>query len=182
MTTITDLTGTYTIDPTHSRLGFITRHAMVAKVRGSFDTFEGSGTIDGADIAKSSVSVKIDAGSINTNNADRDAHLRSADFFSTDEDSSITFVSTAFKLLDATTLEVTGDLTIKGISKQVSIPFEFLGVATDPFGNERAGFEGTTVIQRSDWGITWNAALETGGVLVSDKVTLEIEVSAIKQA
>ncbi|WP_028707754.1 YceI family protein [Propionicicella superfundia] len=182
MTTIADLTGTYALDPSHSRLGFVTRHAMITKVRGSFDTFEGSGTIDGTDVAKSGVAVTIQSTSINTNNADRDNHLRSGDFFGAGDFPTITFTSTGFAQTDELTLEVTGDLTIKGVTKSVTVPFEFTGAATDPFGNQRVGFEGSTVISRADWGITWNAALEAGGVLVSDKITLEIEVSAIKQA
>lgn len=175
-----DLAGTYVVDPSHSRMGFVARHAMVTKVRGSFAEFSGQATT-GAGLADAKVEVSMKADSITTGNADRDGHLRSGDFFSTDEHSDITFVSTAVEAVDAETLRIAGDLTIKGIAKPVTIDFEYAGAATDPFGNLRIGFEGSTVIKRSDFGITWNAALEAGGVLVSDKVTLEIEISAIQQ-
>jgi len=179
--TLQDLDGTYVIDPSHSRMGFVARHAMVTKVRGSFQEFSGSATT-GAGLADAKIEVAIKADSINTGTADRDGHLRSGDFFGTDEHAELTFVSTSVEAVDAETLRVSGDLTIKGTAKPVTIDFEYAGAATDPFGNLRVGFEGSTVIKRSEYGITWNAALEAGGVLVSDKVTLEIEISAIKQA
>jgi polyisoprenoid-binding protein YceI len=181
-TTYTDLTGTYALDPTHTRIGFVARHAMVTKVRGSFNEFEGTANIDGANPANSSVRVTIEAKSIDTRNADRDAHLRSNDFLAMDEYPQITFVSTRITPVDETTFEVSGDLTIKDVTKPVTVPFSFEGVATDPFGNKRIGFDGSVSISRKDFGITWNAALETGGVLVSDKIVLEFEVSAIKNA
>jgi polyisoprenoid-binding protein YceI len=162
-------------------MGFVARHAMVTKVRGSFSDFSGS-AVTGRDLTDPRIEVAIKADSITTGNADRDAHLRSGDFFGTEEHSDLTFVSTAIEAIDGETLRVAGDLTIKGTSKPIEIEFEYAGAATDPFGNLRVGFEGSTVIKRSDFGISWNAALETGGVLVSDKVTLEIEISAIKQA
>ena len=176
------LTGSYTIDPVHSRIGFVARHAMVTKVRGSFNEFEGTATLDGANPANSRVEVSIEAASIDTRNAQRDEHLRSNDFLAMEEYPQITFVATGVRQAGPTTLEVTGDLTIRGITDSVTVPFEFEGAATDPFGNLRVGFEGAAVINRKDYGITWNAALETGGVLVSDKITLEFEVSAIKTA
>jgi polyisoprenoid-binding protein YceI len=176
-----DLDGTYVIDPSHSRMGFVARHAMVSKVRGHFAEFSGQ-ACTGAGLRDAHVSVAMTAASIDTGSADRDGHLRSADFFGADEHAQLTFVSTAVEAVDADTLRVAGNLTIKGITKPVTIDFEYAGAATDPFGNLRVGFEGSTVIKRSDFGITWNAALEAGGVLVSDKVTLEIEISAIKQA
>jgi polyisoprenoid-binding protein YceI len=179
--TLQDLDGTYVIDPSHSRMGFVARHAMVTKVRGSFNDFSGSATT-GAGLADARIEVAIKADSITTGSADRDGHLRSGDFFGTDEHTELTFVSSSVQAVDGETLRVAGDLTIKGVAKPVSIDFEYAGAATDPFGNLRVGFEGSTVIKRSDFGITWNAALEAGGVLVSDKVTLEIEISAIKQA
>ena len=177
--TLSDLSGTYVIDATHSRIGFVARHAMVTKVRGSFNEFEGSAVIAGAD---STATVTIQAASIDTRNEQRDGHLRSNDFLAMDEYPQITFVSTAVEQAGPTGFEVTGDLTIKGVTNPVTIPFEFEGLATDPFGNLRAGFEGAVTINRKDYGITWNAALETGGVLVSDKIVLEFEVSAIKSA
>ena len=178
----TNLTGTYTLDPTHTRIGFLARHAMVTKVRGSFNEFEGTATVDGDNPAKSSVRVTIDAASIDTRNAQRDEHLRTNDFLALDQYPQITFVSTDIRQVDETTFEVTGDLTIKDVTNQVTVPFEFEGTSQDPFGNQRIGFDGSVTISRKDYGITWNAALETGGVLVSDKVVLEFEVSAIKNA
>lgn len=181
-TAVTDLAGTYVLDPSHSQIGFIARHAMIAKVRGSFDTYEGTATINGAEPANSSLSVTIQAASINTRDANRDAHLRSADFFDVETYPTITFVATGFSIVDAATVEVTGDLTIKGVTHPVTVGFEFGGQATDPFGNARIGFEGQVSVNRKDWGLTWNAPLEAGGVLVGEKVVLEFEVSAIKQA
>jgi polyisoprenoid-binding protein YceI len=179
--TLQDLDGTYVIDASHSRMGFVARHAMVTKVRGHFAEFSGQATTS-AGLTDARVEVAMKAASIDTGSADRDGHLRSGDFFGSDEHAELTFVSTSVEAVDADTLRVAGDLTIKGVSRPVTIDFEYAGAATDPFGNVRVGFEGSTVIKRSDFGITWNAALETGGVLVSDKITLEIEISAIKQA
>ncbi len=176
----TDLTGTYTLDPTHTRIGFLARHAMVTKVRGSFNEFEGTATVDGDNPSNSSVRVTIDAASIDTRNAQRDGHLRSNDFLALEEFPVITFVTTGVDQTGPTSLELTGDLTIKGVSNAVTIPFEFEGAATDPFGNLRAGFEGRGVVNRRDWGLTWNAVLETGGFMVSDKVRIEFDVSAVK--
>jgi polyisoprenoid-binding protein YceI len=180
-TAFSTLTGDYTLDPAHSRLGFVARHAMVTKVRGAFNDFTGAAHIDGDDLSRSSVEVTIAAGSIDTRNADRDAHLRSADFLALDEYPEITFRSTGVTATGEDGFEITGDLTIRGTTRSITIPFTFEGQAADPFGNVRAGFEGTTVISRKDYGLTWNAALETGGVLVGDKVTLEFEISAIRQ-
>ena len=178
--TLSDLSGTYLIDPAHTRIGFVARHAMVTKVRGAFNQFEGSAVVDGTDLSKSTGQLTIQAASIDTRNEQRDAHLRSNDFLAMEDYPQITFVATDVRQAGATSLEVTGDLTIRGVTNTITIPFEFEGAATDPFGNLRVGFEGSVVINRKDYGITWNAALETGGVLVSDKVVLEFEVSAIK--
>ncbi|WP_131106456.1 YceI family protein [Ornithinimicrobium sufpigmenti] len=174
------LAGTWTIDPGHSSLGFTARHAMVTNVRGTFDEVEGSGTLDLTDPANSSVTVLMQASSINTGSADRDGHLRSADFFDVETYPELRFVSTSVERLAGETLRVAGDLTIKDVTRPVSIDVEFTGVATDPFGNQRAGFEGTTTVNRKDWGLEWNAALETGGVLVSEKIKLTLDISAIK--
>ncbi len=179
-TSLKDLNGTFNLDPSHSRVGFIARHAMVAKVRGAFDEVTGTATIDGANPAASSLEVNIVAASIDTRDANRDAHLRSADFFDAETYPTLSFKATGFTILDDQTVEVTGDLTIKDVTRPVTVPFEFGGAAVDPFGNERIGFEGSVVVNRKDWGLTWNAALEAGGVLVSDKVTLELEVSAVR--
>jgi polyisoprenoid-binding protein YceI len=174
------LTGSYTIDPTHSRIGFVARHAMVTKVRGSFNEFVGRGYFDAENPAASTVELTIQANSIDTRNPDRDGHLRSNDFFDMETYPEIRFVSTAVERVDDTTYRVTGDLTIKDVTKSVAVDFEYTGAATDPFGNQRVGFEGSTTVNRKDWGVNWNAALEAGGVLVSEKVTLEFEVSAVR--
>lgn len=178
---LTDLTGSYTIDGTHSRMGFVARHAMVTKVRGSFNEFDGSITT-GDGPADAAIEVTIQVASVDTRNADRDAHLRTNDFFDAPTHPTITFSSTEVIPVDDETLRVAGALSIKGISRPVVIDFEYAGGATDPFGMQRVGFEGSTTLLRSDFGISFNAALETGGVLVSDKITLEIEISAVKNA
>jgi polyisoprenoid-binding protein YceI len=177
-----DLSGSYTIDPAHSRIGFVARHAMITKVRGSFDEFEGSGALDVASPENSTLRLNIKAASIDTRNADRDGHLKSNDFFDMEKYPEITFESTRIEPADSTHFDVTGDLTIKETTKPVTVRLEFTGAAVDPFGNHRIGFEGSTEINRKDWGVNWNAVLEAGGMLVSEKVTLEFEVSAIKDA
>jgi polyisoprenoid-binding protein YceI len=176
---VDDLSGDYTLDVTHTRIGFSARHAMVTTVRGQFAEFEGTAHIDTADPASSSAKVTIAVGSITTGNADRDGHLRSADFFDVETFPEIGFVATDVARVDAATWQVTGDLTIKGVTNPVTVEFESTGSARDPFGNLRVGFEGAATINRKDWGLTWNAALETGGVLVSEKIKLEFDVSAI---
>lgn len=175
-----DITGDYVIDVAHSRLGFVARHAMVTKVRGAFNDFEGTAHLDSNDPAKSSASVSIVVASIDTRQAQRDEHLRTNDFFDAPSFPKITFVSTSVEKVNDGTFRMTGDLTIKGVTKAVSIDFDYNGSATDPYGNQRVGFEGSTVINRKDFGVNFNAALETGGVMVSDKITLEFEISAIK--
>ena len=179
--TLAELTGTYTIDPSHSRLGFVARHAMVTKVRGGFNDFAGTFTI-ADDIADSSAEITIQAASVDTRNADRDAHLRSNDFFAMEEHPEIRFVSTGIERGGDTDYRVSGDLTLRGVTKPVTIDLEYTGTATDPYGNTRVGFEGSTQVNRKDWGVNWNTALDGGGILVSDKVTLEFEVSAIRDA
>lgn len=181
MTQLSELNGTFVLDPAHTEIGFVTRHAMITKVRGSFGSFEGTATVDGANPEKSTLEVTIQAASIDTRNADRDGHVRSGDFLDVEQFPTITFVGTDFAI-EGETVSVTGDLTVHGVTKSVTVPFDFTGEAKDPFGNTRVGFEGSAEIKRSDFGLTWNAALETGGFLVADKVVLEFEVSAIKQA
>jgi polyisoprenoid-binding protein YceI len=178
----TALTGGYAIDPSHSRVGFSARHAMVTKVRGSFNEFEGTGYFDAETPENISLELTITAASIDTRNADRDGHLRSNDFLAMDEFPEITFRSTAVRKTGPDEYAVTGDLTIRGVTKSVTVVFEHTGAAIDPYGNQRIGFEGVASINRKDWGISWNAALEAGGVLVSEKVSLEFEVSAIAAA
>jgi polyisoprenoid-binding protein YceI len=180
-TVLDDISGDYTIDPAHTGLGFSARHAMVATVRGSFKEFTGTAHVDTANPANSKVEVSIVANSIDTGQQQRDDHLRSGDFFESEQYPDITFTSTDVSR-DGDDWTITGDLTIKGITHSVAVPFEFTGSAQDPFGNTRIGFEGATTIKRSDWGMSFNAALETGGVLVSDKIKLQFDVSAIKNA
>jgi polyisoprenoid-binding protein YceI len=175
-----DLTGDYALDTTHTRIGFVARHAMVTKVRGSFNAFQGTAHLDFANPAASSARLSIEVTSIDTRQAQRDEHLRTNDFFDAATYPTIEFVSTAAEKVDDETFRLTGDLTIKGVTKQVAVDFTYTGAAKDPFGNTRVGFEGTTTLNRTDYGVSFNAALETGGVLVSEKITLEFEVSAVK--
>ena len=177
-TVLSDIKGEYALDPTHTRLGFSTRHAMVTTVRGAFTEFSGEAVVDTENPAASKVTVNIKAASIDTGVADRDAHLRSADFFDVETYPEITFSSTDVTR-DGDDWTITGDLTIKDVTKPISIEFESTGSAKDPFGNTRIGFEGKAVLNRKEWGLTWNAALETGGFLVSDKIKLEFDISAI---
>ncbi|MEV0174035.1 YceI family protein [Streptomyces sp. NPDC050803] len=176
------LTGDYSIDPAHSTLGFVARHAMVTNVKGKFLDFSGSLRLDGTDPSKSTASIDVKMDSIDTGSADRDGHLKSADFFKADEFPTMTFRSTKAEALGGDDYRITGELTILGTTKPLTIDLEFNGAAKDPFGNERVGFEGKAEILRSEWGLTWNAALETGGVLVSDKIKLNFDISAIKNA
>ncbi|UXY22119.1 YceI family protein [Streptomyces cynarae] len=176
------LTGEYTLDPAHSTIGFVARHAMVTNVKGSFKDFTGTLHLDGSDPSKSTASIDVKMDSIETGSADRDNHLKSSDFFTIDEHPTMTFRSTRAEALGGDEYRITGDLTILGTTKPITIALEFNGAAKDPFGNERVGFEGKAEILRSEWGLTWNAALETGGVLVSDKIKLVFDISAIKQA
>lgn len=166
--------GTWTVDPTHAEVGFVARHLMVAKVRGRFTDV--SGTVEvGQTLAETSVRATAVAASISTNQADRDAHLRSADFFDVEAFPELTFAST-----QVTDDAMTGDLTIKGVTRAVTFDLEFDGAQADPWGNTKAGFTATTSINRSDFGLTWNAAIEGGGVLVSDKIQITIEVELLK--
>lgn len=175
-------TGTYAIDPSHTQLGFVARHAMVTKVRGSFNEIEGSGVFDAENPEASHFEVTIKAESIDTRNADRDAHLRSNDFFDMENNPTITFVSTAISKVADDTYHVDGDLTIRGVTNAIGFDLEMSGPARDAFGNVRIGLEGSTSVSRKDWNLNWNMPLDAGGVLVSEKVTLEFEVSAIQQA
>ncbi|MEY9871659.1 polyisoprenoid-binding protein YceI [Streptacidiphilus sp. MAP12-33] len=180
-TTSSQLTGTYVLDPAHTQIGFVARHAMVTKVRGAFKEFTGTIHVDGDDPSRSSATITIKAASIDTRNEQRDNHLRSNDFLDVPNHPDITFTTTAVAQTDATHVALTGDLTIKGTSRSLTIPFAYQGAATDPMGNARIGFEGSVQINRKDWGVNWNATLETGGVLVSDRITLEFEISAVRQ-
>jgi polyisoprenoid-binding protein YceI len=176
------LTGDYTIDPAHSAIGFVVRHAMVTNVKGKFLDFTGSLHLDGTDPAASTASIDVKMDSIDTGSADRDGHLKSADFFTIEEHPTMTFRSTGAEALGGDDYRITGDLSILGVTKPITIDLEFNGAAKDLYGNERVGFEGKAEILRSEWGLTYNAALETGGVLISDKVKLNFDISAIKNA
>jgi polyisoprenoid-binding protein YceI len=176
------LTGDYTIDHTHSRVGFTVRHAMVTNMRGAFSEFEGKLHLDGTNPSKSTAELVIKVASINSAQAARDEHLLNDDFLAADTYPEITFRSTSAEAVDAETYRMAGDLTIKGVTRPVSIDLEFNGTAVDPYGLTRVGFEGTATINRSDWGLTYNAALETGGVLIGEKVKLTFDVSAVKAA
>ncbi|MFD6038852.1 YceI family protein [Streptomyces griseoincarnatus] len=175
------LTGDYELDPAHTSIGFVARHAMVTNVKGHFAEFSGTLHLDGADPSNSTASIDVAMDSIDTGNADRDGHLKSADFFKIDEFPTMTFRSTKAEALGGDDYRITGDLTILGTTRPTTIDLEFNGAAKDPFGNERVGFEGKSEILRSEWGLTWNAALETGGMLVSDKIKLVFDISAIRK-
>lgn len=175
MSTLKDLTpGTWNIDPVHTELAFIARHVMVSKVRGRFGDYEGSVVI-ADDLEDSKVNVSIKIASVDTRSPDRDAHLRSADFFDADTFPVMTFESTK---VGADSLE--GNLTIKDQTRPVTFEVEFNGVHADPWGGTRAGFEARTKISRMEWGLTWNAAIEGGGVVVSDNITIELDVELAK--
>lgn len=177
---VSDIAGDYLLDPSHTRLGFSARHAMVTKVRGNFEEFEGTAHVDTVAPANSKVDVTIQAASVTTGNEQRDGHLKTPDFFDIENHPTITFVSTHV-VRDGSEWAITGDLTINGVTKPVTIDFEETGSAQDPYGNTRVGFEGATTIDRTEWNLNFNAALETGGVLVSEKVKLEFDISAIAQ-
>ncbi|MEV0695447.1 YceI family protein [Streptomyces sp. NPDC050388] len=176
------LTGVWTIDPAHSSIAFVARYAMITKVRGTFEDFDGRLYLDGEHPGRCTADVTIEAASLNTRQKQRDQHLRSADFFHAEAHPELSFRSTLVQRLSADTYRLTGDLSIKGVTRPVVLDLTFTGTATDPFGTERAGFEGSATVDRTDWGLTWNSVLETGGVLVGEKVKLEFDVSAIRAA
>jgi polyisoprenoid-binding protein YceI len=173
--------GTYVLDPTHTRIGFVARHLMVTKVRGRFAEFEGSITV-GADARASSAEATMQTASIDTGVADRDNHLRSGDFLEIEKYPTISFGNSRVLSQDGTSFRVAGDLTIKDTTREVVLDVELDGVAKDPWGNEKLAVTATTEIDREDFGMTWNVALETGGVLVSKKIKIEIEAQAVRQA
>lgn len=170
---------TYDIDKAHSEVTFQVRH-LLTKVRGRFADFAGTIAFDPEAPEASSLKLTINAASIDTNQPDRDAHLRSADFFATDQFPALTFHSTrvARRGRDEGEYDVTGDLTIHGVTKTITVPVTYLGVAKDPWGNEKAGFEAEATLDRRDFGLTWNAALEAGGFLVGDEVRVRFDVQA----
>jgi polyisoprenoid-binding protein YceI len=176
MSTVT-ATRTFAVDKAHSEALFQVRH-LVTKVRGSFADFDGIIEFDQAQPAASSVTFTAQAASIDTNNTDRDAHLRSDDFFAVEKYPTITFVSASIAPAGGSAYTVTGDLTIRGVTKRIDLPVSYLGKAKDPWGNEKLGFETEVTINRKDYGLTWNAALETGGFLVGDEVKISVSIQA----
>jgi polyisoprenoid-binding protein YceI len=176
------VTGTWTIDPTHTTIGFSARHAMVAKTRGRFAEFEGTLVLDGANIAASKADLTIQAASLDTKTADRDAHLKSADFLDVENFPTLTFATTSVQHKGGDDFVLVGDLTIHGVTKSVEIAVELVGVNGDPWGGTRIGLEGRTEISRKDFGLTWNVAIEGGGILVGDSIKIELDVEAVKQA
>jgi polyisoprenoid-binding protein YceI len=177
---LADLTpGTWTVDPTHSTIGFTARHLMITKVRGTFTDFDGVVTIAESPL-DSSVVANVRLASVDTGNADRDAHLRTADFFDTEQNAQMTLRSTGIRENSDGDYVLVGDLTIAGQTHPVEFALEFDGVTVDPFGNTKAGFEASTEINRSDWGLSFNMALETGGVLVSEKIRIDLDVQLVR--
>jgi polyisoprenoid-binding protein YceI len=172
--------GTYAFDPNHTVVGAVARHLMVTKVRGYFKEVTGTVTV-AEDPLDSSVEVHIKAASIDTGVADRDNHLRSPDFLDVEKYPELTFTSTRIVKADGADLVVAGDLTIRGVTREIELPVEFLGVSTAPWGSEVVGFSAAIELDREDFGMTWNAALETGGVVVSKKLKVELEVEAVRQ-
>jgi polyisoprenoid-binding protein YceI len=169
--------GTWTIDPVHSDVSFTVRHMVVSKVRGHFDRFSGE-IVTGANPLDSRVTAEIDLASINTGNEQRDAHLRSTDFFETDAHPTMTYRSTGVRR-DGEDLVVDGELTLKGVTREVPLRLEIGGFGPDAYGGTRAGFSATAEINRREFGVNWNAALETGGAVVGDKVTIQLEIEAV---
>lgn len=177
-----DFIGTWEVDAQHSRFGFSARHAMVTKVRGEFGQFEGKAVIKDAGLGESTVDIVLQVDSIETRSSDRDAHLKNSDFFDVEKYPTITFTSTTIDEIDEGAFIVTGNLTIRGITRAISIPLELTGINEDSFGNVRAGLEGNRRINRKDWGLKWNQVLDSGGVMVADKITLEFDLSLVKQS
>ena len=171
--------GTWTIDPSHSEVGFSVRHLMVSKVKGNFETFEGTITI-AEDPLQSKVTAEVDLGSINTRDEQRDGHLRSADFFEVDQHPKLTFTSTSVQP-KGSDYQVTGDLTIKGVTKSVVLDLEFNGVHPDPWGGTRSGFSAETEISRKEFGVDFEIPMDGGGVVVGDKIKVLLEVEAVLQ-
>lgn len=176
-----DLQGDWDFDPAHTRIGFSAKHAMVTTVRGSFNDIEGSIHVDLDDISRSSVTVTLGVASIDTRNQQRDDHLRSPDFFDAEKWPEITFVSTNIDQIEENDFAVSGDLTIRDITRQVMLPLTLIGVQQDAMGQLRAGFEGSRRVNRRDFGLEWNVPLDQGGMLVSERITLEFEISAVKR-
>ncbi len=186
MTTLTTDTipgyraGTWTVDHAHTEIGFSVRHLAISKVKGVFERFDAT-VIAAENPVESSATVTVEVASINTNNADRDAHLRTNDFFAPEQYPTMTFVSTGLRV-DGDHVLLDGDLTLRGVTKPITLTGEFGGIATDPWGNTKAAASGTAVINRHDFGVSWNAAIETGGFLLGDEVTLTIDAQFTLQS
>lgn len=172
----------WALDPTHSEIVFKVKHLMITNVKGEFRKFNASIVSEGSDFSKAKVKATIDASSIFTNNSDRDGHLQSADFFDVAKYNELSFEGSSFTKLDEENYKLKGILTIKDVSKEVTLDVEFGGLVKDPYGNEKAGFSLSGKINRKDWGLNWNAALEAGGVMVSEEVRINAEVQFVKQA
>lgn len=170
------------VDPTHSAIEFSVKHMMIAKVKGSFNKFEASILANPSDLTTAEIDFTVDVDSIDTRNADRDNHLRSADFFDVEKNPTLTFKSTKIVKTDEDEYDVTGNVTLNGVTQEETFSITFEGQGKDPWGNEKAGFSGKGKVKRSDYGLTYNAALETGGVLIGDQITLTIEIEAAKEA
>lgn len=172
----------FEFDPTHSSINFSVRHLMVSKVRGHFASWRGELELDPEDLTRSRVSAEIDAASIDTKLGQRDDHLRSPDFLDAANYPTLKFVGTGIKKVDDESYELTGDLTIRDVTRPVTLKVEYAGTVKDPWGGERAGFSAHATINRKDYGLTWNMALEAGGIVVGDKIELGIEIEAVKAA
>ncbi len=182
MTTETIATTKWALDPTHSDLGFKIKHLMITNVTGQFTKFDVSATSEDDDFDSLEITAAIDVASINTNNEQRDVHLKTGDFFETEKYPQILFKSTGVNKVSDDELELTGNLTIKGIAKPIKLAVEYSGIIKDPYGQSKAGFSFTTKIHRKDWGVNFNAALETGGVMLGEDVKVNGEIQLIKQA
>ena len=172
----------FQIDQSHSEIQFSARHMMVSKVRGVFDKWDGTIALDPANPAKTTVDITIDAASINTKDAQRDGHLRSPDFLNVEKFPSVTFKSSKVEVTGDNTAKLTGDLTLSGVTKPAVLDVEYQGNAKSPWGTTNYGFSAHTKINREDWGLTWNAALETGGWLVGKEISIDIELELVQVA
>ncbi|MBN2982800.1 MULTISPECIES: YceI family protein [Cohnella] len=170
----------WTVDVSHSEIGFSVKHMMIAKVKGTFHGFEASIEADPADLTTADIEFAIDLSSVDTRNADRDNHLKSADFFDIEKNPKLLFKATKIVRTGDDEYDITGDVTLHGVTRSETFSATFEGVGKDPWGNEKAGFSATGSLKRSDYGLTYNAALETGGVLIGDEVKIAIEIEAAK--
>ncbi len=172
----------WVIDPMHSEIAFKVKHLMISNVKGTFHEFDATVYTQGDDFSTAEIAFSMKPASVNTGTADRDAHLRSADFFDVDKYDQITFKSYSLKRVDEDNYELSGEMTIKGVTKSLKLEVEFGGIMKDPWGNSKAGFTINGKINRKDWDLTWNAALEAGGVLVGEEVKISCEVQLLKQS